>query len=83
MCQVISRRSVIAEARVRDRSRVRPCGMCDGQSDTGTCFSLSHSVFSCQCYSTAALPTHISLGGRTVVPLGPAVQRHYLTHRHE
>jgi hypothetical protein len=37
MAEAISRRPVIAEARVR--SRVSPCGICGGQSGTGTGFS--------------------------------------------
>jgi hypothetical protein len=47
-----SRRPVTAEARVR--SRVSPCGVCDGQSGTGTGFSSSTSVFAFQFHSTGA-----------------------------
>jgi hypothetical protein len=38
MAQVVSRRLLTAEARVR--SRVNPYGICGGQSGTGTGFSL-------------------------------------------
>ena len=37
MAQAVSRRPLTAEARAR--SRVSPCGICGGQSDTGTGFS--------------------------------------------
>jgi hypothetical protein len=57
MAQVVSRRPLTAEARVR--ARVNPCGICDGQSGTGAGFSLSYSVFPCQYRSTVALQTHI------------------------
>jgi hypothetical protein len=52
MAQAVSRRPLTAKARVR--SRVSPCRMCGGQSDTGTGFSLSTSVFPCQFHSTGA-----------------------------
>ena len=52
MAQAVSRRLLTAEARVR--SRVGPCRICGGQSGTGTGFSPSTSVFSCQFDSTAA-----------------------------
>jgi hypothetical protein len=37
MAQAVSRRPLTAEARVRPR--VSPCGICGGQSGTGTGFS--------------------------------------------
>jgi hypothetical protein len=52
MDQAVSRRPLTAEARFR--SRVSPCGICGGQSGSGTGFSQSTSVFPCQFHSTGA-----------------------------
>jgi hypothetical protein len=52
MAQAVSLRPPTAEAQVR--SWVSPCGICDGQSCTGTGFSPSTSVFPCQFHSTGA-----------------------------
>ena len=58
MAQAVSRRPLTADARVR--SRVSPCGMCGGQSGTGTGFSPSNYVFPRQFHSTG-----VSLHGKT------------------
>jgi hypothetical protein len=50
MAQAVSRQPLTAEAHVR--SRVSPCGICRGQSGTGTGFSPSISGFPCQFHST-------------------------------
>jgi hypothetical protein len=52
MAEAISRRPFTAEARVR--SRYSQCGIFGEQSDTGTDFSPSTSVFPCQFHSTGA-----------------------------
>jgi hypothetical protein len=77
MAQEISRRPIIAEARVRECFNLR--GICDGQSGTGTGFSPISSVSSYQYYSTVVLHTPISSEGWTVDPLEAAVQRYSLT----
>jgi hypothetical protein len=52
MAQAVSRRPLTAEALVR--SRVGRCGICGGQSGTGTGFSPSTSVLPYQFHSTGA-----------------------------
>jgi hypothetical protein len=59
MAQAVSRRPLTAEARVR--SRVSPCGVCGGQSGTGTGFFSELSVFPCEFHSTGA-PLLVKLG---------------------
>jgi hypothetical protein len=65
MAQVVSRRSPTAEARVH--ARVNPCGICGGQSGTGTGFSPSSLVFPCQYHYTVALQTNIIWGMRNML----------------
>jgi hypothetical protein len=60
MAQAVSHRPLTAEARVR--AQVNLCGICGGQSGTGTGFSASSSVLPCQYHFTVALQTHIILG---------------------
>jgi hypothetical protein len=57
MAQAVSRRPVTAETPVC--AQVSPCGICGGQSGTGTGFSQLSSAFLCQYDSTVALQTHI------------------------
>jgi hypothetical protein len=52
MSQAVSRRPLTVDARVR--SRVSPCGICGGQSGTGTGFFPITEVFPCQFHSTGA-----------------------------
>jgi hypothetical protein len=55
VAQAVTHRPLPAEAWVR--FRVSPCGICGGQSGTGTGFSPCTSVFPCQLHSTGA-PLH-------------------------
>jgi hypothetical protein len=60
MAQVVSRRPLTAEARVR--ARFNPCGISAGQSGTGTGFSPSSSVFPCHYIIPPSLSKLISSG---------------------
>jgi hypothetical protein len=73
VAQAVSHQSLTAEA------WVCPCGICGGQSGSGTCFSLSSSVFSCQYHFIVALYFRMSSGGWTLGLLQAADQRHCLT----
>jgi hypothetical protein len=64
MAQVVSRRPLTAEARVR--SRISPCGICGGQIGSGTGFSPSSSVFPCQYIIPPSLSKLISSGERVI-----------------
>jgi hypothetical protein len=66
VAQVVSYRPLTAETRVR--SRVNPCGICGGQSDTGTGFFPEFFGFPLSIYhSTVALQTHIIWGVRNML----------------
>jgi hypothetical protein len=60
MSQVVSRRPLTAEAQVR--AWVNPCGICGGQSGTGTGFYPSSSAFPCQYIIPPSLSKLISSG---------------------
>jgi hypothetical protein len=56
MAQAVNHRSLTSKSQVR--ARVIPCGICGGQSGTGTGFSPSWSVVTCQYNFTIALRAH-------------------------
>jgi hypothetical protein len=66
MAQVVSRRPLTAEARVR--ARVNPCGICGGKSGTETGFYPELFRFPLSLYHfTVALQTHIIWGMRNML----------------
>jgi hypothetical protein len=60
MAQVVSHRHLTADARFR--AQFNPCGICDGQSGTGTGFSPSSSVFPSQYIIPPSLSKFVSSG---------------------
>jgi hypothetical protein len=72
--QAVSRRPLTAEAQAR--AQVIPCGICGGQSGTGTGFSPSSSI---PPVNVSPPWLFILMWGRTIGPLVAAVQRHSLT----
>jgi hypothetical protein len=73
MGQAVSRRRLTAEDRVR--VRVKPCGICGGQSGTGT----GVVVLPCQYYSNMAVRIHIGLvtWGMKNTPVGRSSETLY------
>jgi hypothetical protein len=71
MAHTVSRRPLTAESRVH--APVNPCWICGGQSGTGTGFSPSSSILSCQLFSIL-----IHNLGDEKWPLVTAVQRRSL-----
>jgi hypothetical protein len=66
MAEVVSRRPLTNEARVR--ARVNPYGICGGQSRTGTGFFFEFFGFPLSMYySAVALQTHIIWGMRNML----------------
>jgi hypothetical protein len=56
LAQLVRRWLLTAQSRIHDQ--ISPCGICGGQSCTGTGFSTTSSVFPCQYHSTAAPSSH-------------------------
>jgi hypothetical protein len=79
MAQVVIRRLLTAEVQVRCQDS--PCGICGGQSVTGTNFFSEYFRFPLSVsFHRCSIFTHISPGGCTMGPLAAAVpQRHGLT----
>jgi hypothetical protein len=77
MAQAVSRRPLTVETRIR--SWVSARRICGEQNDTGTGFSPSSSVFTCQYDSTVAIHTHMSPARWLIGQMVTTVQRHGLT----
>jgi hypothetical protein len=80
MAQAVSRLPLTMKARVR--ARLNLCGICSGQSETGTGFPKSSLVFPCQYHSTVAFHTHIPSGVNNR-PLRGRGSETFSPHRHE
>jgi hypothetical protein len=78
MAQVVSSRPLTAEARVR--AQVKACGICGGQSGTGTGFSPSSSAFPCQYIILPSLSRLISSGECVIYQKKSSHPRLGLTH---
>jgi hypothetical protein len=65
MAQVVTRRPLTEEARVR--ARINPYGICGGRSGTGTGISLSFRFSPVNIHSTVALQTRIIWGMRNIL----------------
>jgi hypothetical protein len=81
MAQTVSCQPLTTEARVHPH--INPCGICGGQSSTGTGFSTSSSVF-----PVNIIPPWLSilichLRDEQTSPLVTVYQTHRLPHRHE
>jgi hypothetical protein len=81
MAQAVSRRPLTAEARIRARNSL--CGICDGQSGTGTGFSPLSLVVPCKYHSSMAVHTHTSPGDEQQASYRPQFRDIVSLHRHE
>jgi hypothetical protein len=65
MAQAVSRRPLTAQARIR--ARVKPLGICGGQSGTGTGFSPKSSIFPVNIIFHGRFPNSYHLGDEQYV----------------